>query len=136
MYLVLNDMIKKLFILYVVKYLQNHCGVGHSSSCYATYRSHTVRSRYIQEEERKYVYSQLSHSISCHAAARRVVPFTLVLFRFYIHNMLNILLIFVFALWWMIRYYLGRKNGEVKVYGFNSNPSEIVESSKINTDNI
>jgi hypothetical protein len=36
----------------------------------------------------------------------------------------------------MIRYYLGRKNGEVKVYGFNSNASEIVESSKLNTDNI
>jgi hypothetical protein len=36
----------------------------------------------------------------------------------------------------MIRYYLGRKNGEVKVYRFNSNASEIVESSKINTDNI
>jgi hypothetical protein len=33
----------------------------------------------------------------------------------------------------MIRYYLGKKNGEVKVYRFNSDAHEIVESSKFNT---
>jgi hypothetical protein len=33
----------------------------------------------------------------------------------------------------MIGYYLGRKNGEVIVYRFNYDTSEIVESSKFNT---
>jgi len=36
----------------------------------------------------------------------------------------------------MIRYYLGRKIGEVKVYRFKFNASETAKSSKLNTDNI
>jgi hypothetical protein len=83
----------------------------HSACCNTLYRSHTIRCRYIlQECERKYIYNQHSHSISCHAAARRVVSYTRLLFGSYIDNLLKIhcpkfmhrFIHYLFALWWII----------------------------------
>jgi hypothetical protein len=118
----------------------------HLACCKTLYRSHTLRCRYIlQEWDRMFIYSQHSHSVLCRVAARRVVSYMCIIWVL-LDNMLKIhfpkfmhsffFYIFVCLVMNDTRYCFGRKNGKVKVYIFNCNAAETVESSKLNTGNI